>query len=178
MAQVEMAGGRVTFVIGGTRSGKSSFALREASRLAGRKVFVATARAFDAEMEERIEKHRAERGADWETCEEPVDLAGAVRKVSLTHDVALIDCLTLWLSNLLGERDTAQRAQDDFVDSLKALERGTHLFVVSNEVGMGIVPENALAREFRDVAGRLNQRVAEAASEVFLVVAGIPVKIK
>lgn len=168
----------MVFVTGGTRSGKSSFALGEASRTRGRKVFVATAQAFDAEMEERIKKHKHERGSDWETHEEPIDLASAVRSVSRTHDVAVIDCLTLWLSNLLGAEGEIEKAQDDFIESLRNIEKGMHLFIVSNEVGMGIVPENAMARRFRDMAGRLNQRVAEVASEVFFVVAGIPVKIK
>lgn len=173
-----MTEGRVVFVTGGTRSGKSSFALDEASRTRGRKVFVATAQAFDTEMEERIRKHKHERGSDWETHEEPIDLASAVRSVSRTHDVAVIDCLTLWLSNLLGAEGEIEKAQDDFIESLRNVEKGMHLFIVSNEVGMGIVPENAMARRFRDMAGRLNQRVAEVASEVFFVVAGIPVKIK
>lgn len=173
-----MAAGRVIFVTGGTRSGKSSFALDEASRLTGRKVFVATAQAFDEEMEQRIRKHRRERGSEWETIEEPYDLARAVGTVSRDHEIAVIDCLTIWLSNLLAEPGKIEQAQDAFVESLRALKEGIHLFVVSNEVGMGIVPENAMAREFRDMAGHLNQRVARVATEAYFVVAGMPLKIK
>lgn len=146
--------------------------------MTGRKVFVATAQAYDAEMEERIRKHRLERGTEWETCEEPVDLALAVKNLSQTHDIAIIDCLTLWLSNLMGIGVGIEEAQDAFIRSLEEIEKRLCLFVVSNEVGMGIVPENAMAREFRDMAGRMNQRVAAVASEVFFVMAGIPVKIK
>src|SRR5271157_3571782 len=97
--------GGIVFVLGGTRSGKSSFALREASRSAGRKLFVATAQAYDEEMEQRIGKHRSERGDDWETLEEPINLARAVGQACLTYDVALIDCLTIWLSNLMCAED-------------------------------------------------------------------------
>jgi adenosylcobinamide kinase/adenosylcobinamide-phosphate guanylyltransferase len=168
----------VVFVTGGTRSGKSSFALESASSIAGRKVFVATAQAFDTEMEERIKKHREERGSEWDTLEESLDLASAVRRASQTHDVAVIDCLTLWVSNLMGAGVAVESAQDAFIEGLRALREGMHIFIVSNEVGMGIVPENAMARQFRDLAGRLNQKVAKVASSVFLVVAGVPLKIK
>jgi adenosylcobinamide kinase/adenosylcobinamide-phosphate guanylyltransferase len=171
-----MAG--IVFVTGGARSGKSSFALKEATRLAGRKVYVATAQACDAEMEDRIRTHKRERGSDWETHEEPMDLAGALKAVSQTHDVVVIDCLTLWLSNLTCAGSGIEEAQDAFIDTLHSLDSDMRLFIVSNEVGMGIVPENAMARRFRDMAGRLNQRVAEAASEVFFVAAGLPLKIK
>ena len=163
---------------GGARSGKSSFALSEASRLAGRKVYVATGQALDAEMEERIRTHREERPSDWETLEEPIDLACALKSVSQTHDIAVIDCLTLWLSNLFCAEKNFDEALDAFIDSLRGLDGRMRLFIVSNEVGAGIVPENAVARSFRDRAGRLNRRVAEVASEVFFVVAGIPMKIK
>ena len=105
-------------------------------------------------------------------------MAVAVKTVSLTHEAVVVDCLTLWLSNLLCNDKDIEDAQDAFIDVLHTLDRRTHLFIVSNEVGMGIVPENAMARRFRDMAGRLNQRVAEAASDVFFVVAGIPMRIK
>jgi adenosylcobinamide kinase/adenosylcobinamide-phosphate guanylyltransferase len=173
-----MAAGRIVFVTGGTRSGKSSFALNEASRLTGRKVFVATAQAFDQEMEQRIGKHKRERGTEWETIEEPYDLARALGIVSQNHDVAVVDCLTIWLSNLMTKPEVMEEAQNGFVESLQALKKGIHLFIVSNEVGMGIVPENAMARQFRDMAGHLNQRVARVATEAYFVVAGMPVRIK
>ena len=168
----------IVFVFGGARSGKSAFALARASAMAGKKVYVATAQAHDAEMTDRIDKHKRERGSQWETLEEPVLLGRAVRSVSLTHDIAIIDCLTLWLSNLLAAGDSFEKAEEDFIDALRCLDHMERLFIVSNEVGMGIVPENVLARQFRDMAGRLHQRVAGVADEVFLVAAGIPVKIK
>jgi adenosylcobinamide kinase / adenosylcobinamide-phosphate guanylyltransferase len=169
---------KVVFVIGGARSGKSAFALSQATDLEGRKVYVATAQAFDAEMVDRIEKHKKERGNDWETLEEPIRLGNAVRKVSGSHDVVIIDCLTIWLSNLLCSEGDIGAASLEFLDALRGLQGSSRFFIVSNEVGMGIVPENALARQFRDVAGRMNQHVALIADEVFLVTAGIPVKIK
>ncbi len=178
MLENDIAMSSIVFVFGGARSGKSAFALAQASAMAGKKVYVATAQAHDAEMVERIDKHRRERGSDWETLEEPMFLGRAVRSVSRTHDIAIIDCLTLWLSNLLGEGDASEEAEDDLIDALRTLDHMTRLFIVSNEVGMGIVPENALARQFRDMAGRLHQRVAGVADEVFLVAAGIPIKIK
>ena len=169
---------RVVLVIGGARSGKTSFALRRASEVSGKKVYVATAEPRDEEMEARIAAHRAERGSLWETVEEPLDLAGTLAAVSRTHEVAVIDCVTLWLSNLLCSNADADAAQDAFIASLRTLPESSQVFVVSNEVGMGIVPENGLARQFRDMAGRLNQRIAQESHEVFLMAAGIPVKIK
>lgn len=172
--------GKIVFVLGGARSGKSSYALRQATALPGRKVYVATAQAYDSEMSARIAMHRQERGPDWDTHEEPVRLGEAVQKVCADYDVIIIDCLTIWLSNLMCGTDGAgEEEKEMFLASLNgAKEKGPNLFVVSNEVGMGIVPENDLARRFRDMAGRLNQQVAQVADEVFLVVAGIPVRIK
>ncbi len=172
--------GKVVFIIGGSRSGKTAFALakaREAS-VGSSRVYIATAQPLDAEMEERIEKHRRERGSTWATCEEPLYLGRAVRAASGAHAVAVIDCLTLWLSNLLCSTLDAAAAQDDFIDSLASAGLTLDVFVVSNEVGMGIVPDNEMARQFRDMAGRLHQRLAGLADEVYLMAAGIPVKIK
>jgi adenosylcobinamide kinase/adenosylcobinamide-phosphate guanylyltransferase len=171
---------KVVVVIGGSRSGKTAFALGRAQEAAGvgSRVYIATAQPLDAEMEERIEKHRRERGSAWATCEEPLHLGRAVRAASGSSAVAVIDCLTLWLSNLLCSNLDVEEAQDDFIDSLRTPGRLRHIFVVSNEVGMGIVPENDMARRFRDMAGRLHQRLAGLADEVYLMVAGIPVKIK
>ena len=169
--------GSIVLVIGGTRSGKSAFALSRARELPGRKVYVATAQACDEEMTERIHKHRQERGTEWTTCEEPVHLGRVVRDISPVYDVIVIDCLTIWLSNLLSAPSELEGEQDDLVHSLHTIG-GPTLFIVSSEVGMGIVPENELARRFRDLAGRLNQRIAQIANEVFLVAAGLPLKIK
>ncbi|MBI5664985.1 MAG: bifunctional adenosylcobinamide kinase/adenosylcobinamide-phosphate guanylyltransferase [Nitrospirae bacterium] len=175
---------KITFVIGGARSGKSSFALNEASKIEGPKVYIATAEALDEEMKARIEKHKVERGSEWDTYEEPLALADALMKTKAKYKVAVVDCLTIWLSNLLvrsqigtPDRQAVEEAVMDFINVLKG-DDDLDLFIVSNEVGMGIVPENSLARLFRDLAGDLNQKVAMIADEVYLVTAGIPVKIK
>lgn len=175
---------KITFVIGGARSGKSSFALKKASAVRGQKVFIATAEALDDEMKERIRKHRIERDSEWDTCEEPMNISGALLKTKDKYGSAVLDCLTIWLSNLLAReqiagppQETAQEAVRKFLDTLRNLD-SLNLFIISNEVGLGIVPDNKLARQFRDLAGELNQKVAEVADEVYLVTAGIPVKIK
>jgi adenosylcobinamide kinase/adenosylcobinamide-phosphate guanylyltransferase len=169
--------GRTVFVIGGARSGKSSFALEKAGSFPGKKAYIATAEALDEEMKERIEKHRGERGKDWETFEEPIKMAGVLREMGNGYAAAVIDCLTLWLSNLLLRPENPEAEIEGFLAFLK---EGDHppFFVVSNEVGMGIVPGNAISRRFRDLAGRLNQEVAGIADEVYFVTAGIPVRIK
>jgi adenosylcobinamide kinase/adenosylcobinamide-phosphate guanylyltransferase len=170
---------RITFIIGGARSGKSSYALARASEIPGSKVYVATAQAFDDEMKERIEKHRKERGKEWDTYEEPLRLSNALKTVSRTYRAVVIDCLTLWLSNLLCSDADVARATDAFVESLHtAADEPAHVFIVSNEVGMGIVPDNEMARKFRDMAGKLNQRVAGVADEVYLLAAGLPLRLK
>jgi len=173
---------KITFVIGGARSGKSSFALREAEKISGPKAYIATAQALDDEMKERIRKHKDERGAGWDTLEEYLNVADLISEVSSKYGVIVLDCLTLWLSNLLCNNPDVKKEIENLTEALKSLSLGTcHLsqvFIVSNEVGMGIVPENKLARQFRDLAGMLNQKVAEVADEVYLVTAGIPVKIK
>jgi adenosylcobinamide kinase/adenosylcobinamide-phosphate guanylyltransferase len=172
--------GKLVFIIGGARSGKSSFALRKALAESDEKsrVYIATAQALDEEMEERIEKHKMDRGSAWATCEAPLHLGRAVRAACGVYAVALIDCLTLWLSNLLCSNLDPGEAEADFLDALGGPDRPIDIFVVSNEVGMGIVPENEMARQFRDAAGRLHQRLAGLADEVYLMATGIPLKIK
>jgi adenosylcobinamide kinase/adenosylcobinamide-phosphate guanylyltransferase len=172
---------KITFVIGGARSGKSSFALKTASALEGQKAYLATAEALDQEMKERICKHKEERGATWDTHEEPVKIAVMLQGMMDRYDVVVLDCLTLWLSNLVCNNMDCDKEINDLMNVLQNAKRETRnakLFIVSNEVGMGIVPENELARRFRDFAGILNQKVAEIADEVYLVTAGIPMKIK
>ena len=168
--------GTITFILGGSRSGKSSFALERASAIAGSKAFIATAQAFDDEMKDRIERHKQERPPEWKTFEEHFALPSLIDGMRNGYDVVLVDCLTLWLSNLMMNNADVEAKIVSFVSS--AIACPASLFVVSNEVGMGIVPENALARKFRDFAGTLNRRVAEIADEVYLVTAGIPMKIK
>jgi adenosylcobinamide kinase/adenosylcobinamide-phosphate guanylyltransferase len=161
-------------LLGGARSGKSRIAQARAEALPGELVYLATGEALDAEMAERIARHRADRGPRWRTVEAPIDLPDAIGREH--GHVLLVDCLTLWLSNLMmGEHDISA-ATDRLLAALDAAS-GTVL-LVSNEVGMSIVPENALARRFRDEAGRLNQRVAAAADEVLLVAAGLSLRMK
>ncbi len=170
--------GKLTFITGGARSGKSSFALKEASSQAGKRAFVATLEPRDEELRKRVQRHREERGADWNTIEEPLELADLLRRLNSEYGVVLVDCLTLWLSNVMHSERDLNKEVDELITSIVDVKRSVRLFVVSNEVGMGIVPENALARTFRDHAGTLNQRVAGAADEVYLMASGIPVKIK
>jgi adenosylcobinamide kinase/adenosylcobinamide-phosphate guanylyltransferase len=168
----------VTLVLGGARSGKSAYAhgAVEVAAAEGRTpVMIATAEALDAEMAERIQRHRAERGERWRTVEAPVDLAEAIAALG-AGDAAAVDCLTLWLSNLMLRELDVERAADGLLSALAASP--AELWVVSNEVGMGIVPENALARRFRDEAGRLNRRVAAQADRVIAVMAGLPLTLK
>jgi adenosyl cobinamide kinase/adenosyl cobinamide phosphate guanylyltransferase len=164
----------LTLVLGGARSGKSRYAEGLVEALPGPWTYIATGQIFDNEMAERIAQHRARRGAGWTTVEAPLDLAGALR--AAPEGPVLVDCLTLWLTNMmLGEADVeaASRALED-----ASAERRGLTVLVSNEVGFGIVPENALARRFRDAAGLLHQRIAQKASRVVLVVAGLPMIVK
>jgi len=169
---------RITLVIGGARSGKSAYAetlITEASRPNGpRPLYIATAEARDPEMRERIALHRERRGALWETVEEPLHLCGAL--VAGSGRAVLVDCLTLWLTNhLLAGRDIAAE-RERLIATLAALNGPVAL--IANEVGLGIVPDNALARAFRDEAGLLNQAVARAAGRVVFMAAGLPLLMK
>lgn len=166
-----------TLVLGGARSGKS----RQAEALVraagpGPWTYVATAEAFDDEMAERIARHRADRGAGWVTIEAPHDLSGALAAADGAGRPLLVDCLTLWLTNrMLAGADTAAEGAA-LVAALRSLT--VPAVVVANEVGLGIVPDNALARGFRDAAGRLNQEAAAAASSVLFMVAGLAMRVK
>lgn len=164
----------LTLVLGGARSGKSRHAEGLLAALPKPWLYIATAQAFDEEMRARIAEHRVRRGPEWETVEAPLDLPAALLRAR--HRPVLVDCLTLWLSNLiLGERDLEAAA----VALETALaQRSAPAVLVSNEVGLGIVPENALARRFRDAAGILHQRLAERAEHVVFTVAGIPMVVK
>lgn len=167
------------FITGGCRSGKSRFALTLADRRFKQKVFMATCRAEDEEMQQRIKEHQEARGSDWQTVEIPTALSEAVASHSSRADVILIDCLTLWVSNMLAE----DRSQEEILARADALtqaidEARCSVILVSNEVGTGIVPENELARRFRDVAGQVNQKVAACVDTVVWMVAGIAVTIK
>ncbi len=160
----------VTLVLGGARSGKSRHAEALVEGQPGACVYLATAEALDGEMSERIREHRERRGPRWETIEEPLDLIGALQKAARPDAAVLVDCLTLWLSNLMGAERSIEAETEKLVSVLPDLA-GPVVFV-SNEVGQGIVPENALARAFVDHAGRLHQAVAGAANSVLFLVAG------
>lgn len=165
----------VILITGGARSGKSRRAELRARSFPGQPVYIATAEALDAEMDERIAKHRARRGNHWIEREVPLDLVEATSETD-GGGARLIDCLTLWLSNLLhAERDWSQQVAR-LADALP--RQRSPVILVTNEVGLGIVPDNALARSFRDAAGIMNQTIAGIADEVEFVVAGLPMKLK
>ncbi len=169
-----------TLIIGGARSGKSRFALNLAEkRASGAKAFLATCVPEDEEMRKRVARHRRERGSCWKTLEVPLHLPRAILEASRWAECILVDCLTLWVNNLLFQID-AEAEIDDLVTRLTEVTKQAPrpLIFVTNEVGCGIVPETAPARRFRDVAGRINQRLASACTRVFWVVAGIPVPVK
>lgn len=169
----------IIFITGGARSGKSNFAVKLANESKGKVAFIATASAGDDEMKERITRHKESRPKEWITVEEPLDLAKAIERV-YDHDLLIIDCITLYLTNLFcnGIID-----EDKILDNIKKMLESAESFhgtiiIISNELGMGIVPENRMARDFRDVAGRANQMIAEVANKVFVCFSGIPVQIK
>ncbi len=166
---------RVTLVLGGARSGKSRLA-ESLGDAASDRVYIATAEVLDEEMRERIEKHRKRRGGSWQTFEAPLDLASAIITHAKQERFILVDCLTLWVTNLMLAGADIDQAFNQFVD---ALEKAAGVIVlVSNEVGQGIVPDNPMAREFRDHSGRLHQRVAAICGEVYFVTAGLPQRLK
>ena len=170
----------ITLVIGGCRSGKSDFALERANALPGdRKIFLATSVPRDREMEKRVEKHVAERGDSWITREEPVDVNAVIDQESATAHVILLDCLTLWTTNLLMAGCDEAAIREAIHKLALSLENSQcPVYLVTNEVGYGIVPENTLARQFRDHAGLVNRELAKVADEVYLTVAGIDLRIK
>ncbi len=169
-----------TLVIGGCKSGKSRYALDFADKNKGnKKIFVATSVPNDSEMEARVTAHKKERGEDWLTIEEPVYIDRAIKEYSNKADVILVDCLTLWLSNMLFKDYDKIKILDNVKNLIQEIENAECSVVfVSNEVGAGIVPENKLARLFRDLAGIINQEIAKAVDNVVFTVAGIPVNIK
>ncbi len=173
-----------TLVIGGCRSGKSSHALLMADRIGNaKKIFIATCIPRDDEMHQRVSRHQAERGAGWTAVETPIFLSKAIRDIGLSADVLLVDCLTLWVSNLMMEHTDFDASKELLAEHILRLIESLHIAVcpvilVTNEVGAGIVPDNPLARAFRDAVGQVNQQIAACADQVIWMVAGIPVKIK
>ncbi len=189
---------RLILILGGARSGKSTFAERLAASSRRSVAFIATATAGDDEMRERIARHRASRPKGWHTLEEPLDLARAVRRAAELADVLLLDCVTLWLGNMLlqepGQHDRigeeelnttgglfderAVKEIEALLAMVKSLGPNKTLIVITNEVGLGIVPANPLGRLYRDTLGYVNQRLAQAADRVYLMVAGMAVDVK
>jgi adenosylcobinamide kinase / adenosylcobinamide-phosphate guanylyltransferase len=171
------AANRHTLVLGGARSGKSAHAEALARQTGLKRVYIATAQAFDDEMRERISRHRADRAAHgWTTIEEPIDLAAALGGASGPQTVVLVDCLTLWLSNLMLTEQDVDAGRDALLAALGAVQGP--VILVSNEVGLGIVPETPLGRRFRDEQGRLNQTIARICGRVIFVAAGLPLMLK
>jgi adenosylcobinamide kinase/adenosylcobinamide-phosphate guanylyltransferase len=163
-----VAEARIILIGGGVRSGKSAFALRRARELGARRVFVATAQALDDEMAQRVAAHRHERGDEFRTVEAPRALLAALRAID-GAEVVVVDCLTLWLSNLLLDGSSCERVELEVRELAEWLgERRLHCVIVSNEVGLGIVPDNPLARAFRDVAGRAHQLLGARADEIYV----------
>ncbi|MEI6215178.1 MAG: bifunctional adenosylcobinamide kinase/adenosylcobinamide-phosphate guanylyltransferase [Desulfuromonadales bacterium] len=175
---------RIIFITGGARSGKSRFAEDTACRFGSRLGYLATAQAFDDEMRERIGTHQQRRGEQWTTTEEPYLPADALERLDGTYDAILVDCITIWLSNLLLKQDALSGCDeaaltaevDGLVSTITSMK--TPIILVSSEVGMGIVPESRLGRVFRDIAGLANQKLAACADEAWLVASGLPLKLK
>ncbi|MFO7784509.1 MAG: bifunctional adenosylcobinamide kinase/adenosylcobinamide-phosphate guanylyltransferase [Thermodesulfobacteriota bacterium] len=174
----EEPGHEVVLALGGARSGKSSWALRYVERNYRSRFFLATAEILDEEMAERVRLHRESRGPEWTLLEEPLDLPGALRARCPLADAVLVDCLTVWLSNVMLKegRSRVPFYRDGLLKTLAA--RRTSVVLVSNEVGMGVVPEHPLGRAFRDEAGALNQAVAQSADRVVFLAAGLPLWLK
>ena len=171
-----MVTNKITLLTGGARSGKSNQALKIVAN-AKQPGFIATAQALDEEMAARIAKHKAERSTDYQLIEEPIWIASAISNLAASCDYVLLDCLTLWLANLMGVTEKeATQALDEFEKLLQ--NPPCNLVVVTNEIGLGLVPETAMGREFRDKMGRLNQDVANYANQVIFMVSGQPLTVK
>ena len=171
--------GKFVFILGGARSGKSSYALGLAKEKSKKVLYLATAEAGDSEMRRKINKHKSSRPRHWRTVEEPIDLMGALKKCRNKYELIIIDCLTLYLSNLMHQG----LSSGSIIKLIKALAAyiaslNEAVLLISNEVGMGIVPQNKMARDFRDIAGLANQAMAKNADEVIFIQAGIPLRLK
>jgi adenosylcobinamide kinase/adenosylcobinamide-phosphate guanylyltransferase len=171
---------KIIFIIGGCRSGKSTYAMQTAEKVpAEQKIFIATCVPQDDEMKRRVARHQKERSQNWVTVEASLDLPEAILQNSRRGNVILVDCLTLWVSNLLMETSDEKKIEEAISQLIDTLEKATcPIVLVSNEVGSGIVPENPLARQYRDIIGLANQAVAKTAGKVIWMVAGIPVTVK
>jgi len=170
---------KLILVTGGCRSGKSQFAQDYANRHFQKKLYLATCEALDEEMTKRIEDHKKKRGLDWQTVEEPAEIVKAIKEHANHVEVVLLDCITLWLSNLLMRQKSDHEVLNEVTKLIGTVTQGQTSFIfVSNEVGMGIVPVDPLGRRFRDLSGMTNQKIAEAADRVVFMVSGIPAFLK
>lgn len=164
-------------VLGGARSGKTSLAERIAMRVGDKPAYLATAEALDDEMRERVRTHQQQRAKTFATLEEPLNLSAAITRAAKAHDAILVDCLTLWITNMIVANQNVAGAVDELIETLNATTT-SRVILVTNEVGLGIVPDNAMARMFRDLAGSAHQRIAEICEDVYFVVAGLPMVLK
>jgi len=174
--------GKLIFVTGAARSGKSFYAEKIAAELKGKVFYIATCVPGDDEMHERVARHQARRPAEWRTIEEPHDPARVIKEFDDTQHIFLLDCLTLLVSNLMLRED-AESGEEDILEKISELakvsyESSAQIIIVSNEVGWGIVPGDPLSRSYRDIIGRANQKIASYADEVYITIAGIPVELK
>ena len=168
----------LAFVIGGIKSGKTKFALKKAEELNnGQLYYIATARAVDEEMKDRIERHKRERGEKWITIEEPIEVDRVLKAIP-KGSVIIIDCLTTWLTNLLIENYNVEEKTNKLLDTLLKTKTDLDLFLISNEVGLSIIPGNPLGRKFVDLSGKLHQKVAQIADEVYFILCGCEIKVK
>jgi adenosylcobinamide kinase/adenosylcobinamide-phosphate guanylyltransferase len=171
----------LVLVLGGARSGKSSFAQQLAARSDSKVLFLATAEASDDEMVKRIAKHKQSRPAAWVTIEEPLRMASTLMKENQSYDLAIVDCLTVWLGNMMFHNTdvSEEKIMQEVSAVLRSYKNGSCSYIlISGELGLGVVPENPMGRLFRDIHGRMNQEIAQEADKVFLMIAGIPLEIK
>lgn len=170
----------ITLITGGASSGKSAHALRLGRELGARRAFIATATALDEEMAGKIETHRQERGPGWHTVEEPRDLAAAVRQAAASCDVVLVDCLTMWISNLLTLYGIPEHELRSEVDALAAAlqDAAAPVILVTNEVGLGIMPADRLSRQYQKLLGQANMRIAGIAGSVYMMMSGIALRLR
>lgn len=172
-------GKRLIFITGGARSGKSRSALDCANRHFSKKLYLATCGVLDEEMAQRVENHKKMRGPEWKTVEEPIEIVDKINEYGDKVEVILLDCITLWLSNLLMRQISDAKIADEVDRFIRTIRQNQSSFIiVSNEVGMGIVPADSLGRRFRDLQGMANQKIAEAAETVVLMISGIPMILK
>ena len=170
---------KITFILGGARSGKSSYALKLAREYGGKVAFIATCQPLDGEMKKRISLHKKSRPRHWQTFEEPKDAVLLLKKIDGKFDTVVIDCLTLMICNFMMDGLGETAIKKKFIQTLNAINKiNAQVIIVANEVGGGIVTDNKLGRDFRDIAGKINQIVAAKAENVFFLVSGIPLKIK